>query len=260
MRTASPHTEAFGWRARIGLILPADNVLMEPELNSLTLPGVSFHGLRLTATEPDAMRRQAVEQASAIRELGLDAAVYACAETSFNGGEGVRESLAETIQRECGAPVVTATNALLAALQHAGSERLALATPYSAESGAILEATLAEHGYDIRSSLHRDFSLESQDPRVWYLTNRQPATLAYGIAKSVDTPEVDTVVIVSTNFATLQIIKQLEADLGKRVITTNQSILWWCLRTLRINQPDIGIGGLLTDTPPLGPVHTTSAP
>lgn len=259
MRAGSPHTEAFGWRARIGLILPADNVLMEPELNSLKLPGVSFHGLRLTATEPAAMRSQAVEQAIAIRELGLDAAVYACAETSFNGGASVRESLAETIQRECGAPIVTATNALLAALEHVGSERLALATPYSAESGAILEETLAERGYDVTSSVHRDFSLESEDPRVWYLTNRQPATLAYGIAKSVDTPEADTVVIVSTNFATLQIIKQLEADLGKRVITTNQSILWWCLRALRIHEPDLGIGNLL-DTAPLGsPLRTMSA-
>ncbi|MCU1440283.1 MAG: maleate cis-trans isomerase [Rhodoglobus sp.] len=247
MRVPSPHTEAYGWRARIGLILPADNVLMEPELNSLTLPGVSFHGLRLTATEPEAMRRQAVDQAIAIRELGLDAAVYACAETSFNGGASVRESLAETIERECGVPVVTATNALLAALEHAGAERLALATPYSSESGNLLEATLTEHGYHVTSSLHRDFSLESEDPRVWYLTNRQPATLAYGIAKSVDTPDADTVVIVSTNFATLQIIERLEADLGKRVITTNQSILWWCLRTLRIHEPNIGIGRMLTD-------------
>jgi maleate cis-trans isomerase len=222
---------------------------MEPELNALMLPGVSFHGLRLTATDPKTMRSQAVDQAISIRELGLDAAVYACAETSFNGGAEVRESLAETIERECGVPIVTATNALLAALEHSGSQRLALATPYSAESGAILEATLTERGYDVTSSLHRDFSLESPDPRVWYLTNRQPATLAYDIAKSVDTPEADTVVIVSTNFSTLQIVRQLEDDLGKRVITTNQSILWWCLRVLRIREPDIGIGRLLTDPP-----------
>jgi maleate cis-trans isomerase len=239
--------DTYGWRGRIGLILPADNVLMEPELNALPLPGVSFHGLRLTSTEPDAMRRQAVEQASAIRELGLDAVVYACAETSFNGGSTVRETLAETIQRECGVPVVTATNALLAALRHTGARDLALATPYSAESGAILEKTLTDHGHRITASRHRDFSLESPDPRVWFLTNRQPSTLAYAIAKSVDRPEADTVVVVSTNFSTLPIVAQLETDLGKRVITTNQSILWWCLRTLRIHEPELGIGALLTD-------------
>lgn len=250
----------YGWRGRIGLILPADNVLMEPELNSLRIPGVSFHGLRLTATEPDEMRRQAIEQARAVRELGLDAVAYACAETSFNGGATVRETLAEHIQRECGVPVVTATNALLAALEHAGVRRLALATPYSAESGDILETTLREHGYSITTSRHRDFSLESPDPRVWYLTNRQPSTLAYAIAKSVDTPEADTVVVVSTNFSTLQMIEQLETDLGKRVITTNQSILWWILRTLRIHEPALGIGRLLADPSFSGATVAAAAP
>ncbi|TDE14369.1 hypothetical protein [Jiangella asiatica] len=245
MKLVSTRHGAYGWRARIGLILPADNVVMEPELNALVLPGVSFHALRLTETEPERMRRQAVELASAIRELGLDAAVYACAETSFNGGDGARETLAGTIEVECGVPVVTATNALVVALAHVGARRLALATPYSARSGEILEATLNAQGYEIAASLHRDFSLESADPRVWYLTNRQPATMAYEIARSVDTAKADTVVIVSTNLATLQVVDYLEADLGKQVITTNQSIVWWCLRTLRIRQPDLGIGSLL---------------
>lgn len=245
MRGEASRIDVYGWRGRVGLILPADNVLMEPELNALHLPGLSFHGLRLTATEPDAMRRQAVELARAVRELGLDAVVYACAETSFNGGDGVRLSLSETIEQECGVPVVTATNALLAALEFSGAERLAVATPYSAGSGDILEHTLRDHGFEIASSIHRDFSLESADPRVWYLTNRQPATLSYEIAKSLESVEADTVVMVSTNWATLQIVEHLERDTGKRVLTTNQSILWWLFRQLRIRQDDLGIGELL---------------
>jgi len=245
-----PSVDAYGWRARIGLILPADNVLMEPELNALPLAGVSFHGLRLTATEPEAMRRQAVELAHAVRELGLDAVVYACAETSFNGGDGVRSSLSETIEEVCGVPVVTATNALLAALEFSGARRLALATPYSTASAEILEDTLVAHGYAIAASVHRDFSLESSDPRVWYLTNRQPATLSYEIAKSIEDVDADTVVMVSTNWATLQVVEYLERDTGKRVITTNQSILWWLLRRLRIRQDDLGIGRLLAQREP----------
>ena len=260
MRSEVSRIDVYGWRGRIGLILPADNVLMEPELNALHLPGVSFHGLRLTATEPDAMRRQAVELAQAVRELGLDAVVYACAETSFNGGGGVRTSLSETIEEECGVPVVTATNALLAALGFTGSRRLAVATPYSMASAVILEDTLREHGYEIAASIHRDFSLESSDPRVWYLTNRQPATLSYEIAKSVESVEADTLVMVSTNWATLQVVEFLERDTGKRVLTTNQSILWWCLRNLRIHEPDVGIGRLLADPSSLGDSSSVSAP
>lgn len=251
--------DLYGWRGRVGLILPADNVLMEPELNALRIPGVSFHGLRLTETEPEAMRRQSLELARAVHELGLDVVVYACAETSFNGGDGVRTSLADEIQRVAGVPVITATNALLAALHATGARSIALATPYSVASAEILETTIVEHGFRVTASVHRDFSLETEDPRVWYLTNRQPATRSYELAKAVENAEADTLVIVSTNWATLQIVEYLEADTGKQVLTTNQCILWWCLRQLRVQQPGLRIGALLESptavesTIPVGP-------
>lgn len=247
MRPDRPRIDLYGWRGRIGLILPADNVLIEPELNALHILGVSFHGLRLTATEPDAMRSQAVELAGAVREMGLDVVVYACAETSFNGGDGVRLSLASEIERECGVPVITATNALLAALDASGARNLALATPYSNGSGQVLEQTLSENGYNVTAALHRDFSLESPDPRVWFLTNRQPPIRTYELARAVDNGDADTLVIVSTNWATLPIIDFLERDTGKRVITSNQSILWWCLARLGVAQHELGIGALLRE-------------
>lgn len=232
----------YGWRGRIGLILPADNVLMEPELNALGIPGVSFHGLRLTATEPAQMRAQAVELARSVTELGLDAVVYACAETSFNGGAGVRASLSGMIEAECGRPVITATNAALAALEYLQISRVALVTPYSAASADILERTLAENDIEVVSAVHRDFSLETDDPRVWYLTNRQHASEVYAMARTLDRSSADAVLIVSTNFPTLEILEQLEADTRLPVISSNQSLLWWSLRTL----------GLATDSVPLG--------
>jgi len=243
---------SYGWRARIGLILPADNVLMEPELYELALPGVSFHGLRLTSTDHAEMRRQALELAEAVKELGLDAVVYACAETSFNGGDGVRRTLSEEIAQVCGVPVVTATNALLAALEHTGAKKIAVATPYTAVSGEILEQTLADHGLEITDSVHRDFRLESQDPREWFLTNRQPSSLVYGMARSLDSAEADTIVLVSTNWTTLQVIEPLEQDTGKRVLTTNQSILWWLMRKLSFRQPDLGLGALFNESAETG--------
>jgi maleate isomerase len=239
----------YGWRARIGLILPADNVLIEPELNALDLPGVSFHGLRLTATEPELMRSQAVELARTVTELGLDAVVYACAETSFNGGSGVRMSLAALIENECGKPVVTATIAMLAALEHLQIRRLALVTPYSAESGAILESTLAENGVAVTASVHRDFSRESDDPRVWYLTNRQPDEVAYEMARNLDRSRAEAVLIASTNLATLQIVDQLERDIGVPVISSNSSIVWWCMQRLGLSPGGLRLGRLLAADP-----------
>jgi maleate isomerase len=240
----------YGWRGRVGLILPADNVLMEPELNELAIPGVSFHGLRLTATEPAEMRAQAVELARSVTELGLDAVVYACAETSFNGGDGVRSSLSRMIEAECGRPVITATNAALEALDHLGITRVALVTPYSPASAEILERTLRENDVEVVSAVHRDFSLETDDPRVWFLTNRQHASEVYQMARSLDRSSADAVLIVSTNFPTLAILEQLEQDTGLPVISSNQSLLWWSLRTLGLGTAGVPLGALFRASAP----------
>jgi len=234
----------YGWRARIGLILPADNILMEPELYALGIPGLSFHALRLTSTDHDAMRHQAGELAGAIRELGLDIVVYACSETSFNAGTGARLALSELIEKECGIPVVTATSALLAAISALGLTKVSVVTPYKEKSGREFVQTLKDAGVSVLSSVHRDFRETSNDSREWYATNREAATTVYQMARSVDVPEGEAIVIASTNLSTLSIRSQLERDRRKPVLSSNQSILWWCLQSLDIEQSAFDLGEL----------------
>src|SRR5699024_5694522 len=92
---------------------------------------------------------------------------------------------------------------------------------------------------------HRDFREGSSDPREWYETNRQALTTAYAMGRGVHTDDADGVVVVSTNFPLLPLQEQLEADLGKPVVSSNQSALWWCLRELGIKEPITGHGQLL---------------
>lgn len=235
----------FGWRARIGLILPADNTVAEPELYSLGLPGVSFHTVRLSATEHEAMRSQAVAVGDSLTEMAVDVVAYGCAETSFDAGQQNRERLSTLIGEACSVPVVTATGAMLMALSELEVWRVALVTPYQPKSGVLLERTLRNDGLDVVSSLHRDFREGSRDPREWYETNRQPATTVYQMARMADVDDADALLLSATNFSTLSVLDQLERDQGKPVVSTNQSILWWCLRELGIKDPVSGFGTLL---------------
>lgn len=235
----------FGWRARIGLILPADNTVAEPELYSLGLPGVTFHSVRLSATEHAAMRAEAVTVAASLAEMAVDIVVYACAETSFDAGDDERDRVSSLIQEACDVPVVTATGAMLAALAELSVRRLAVVTPYTQKSGTLLEQTLAENGLEILGAVHRDFRETSQDPREWYETNRQSAATTYDMARRVNTPDADAVLVSATNLAFLPLLEQAERDLGKAVVSSNQSILWWCLRELGIKEPVQGYGALL---------------
>lgn len=233
----------FGWRARIGLILPADNVVAEPELYSLRLPGVSFHSLRLSATEHAAMRAEAVAVAGTMTEMGVDIVVYACAETSFDAGDGERERLSSVIRSACDVPVGTATGVMLEALTALGSERVALVSPYRQVSGVLLEQTLKVRGYEVVGALHRDFGESGTDPREWYETNRQSANTVYDMLRSVESAEADAVMVFGTNLSFLSMIGRAERELGKPVLATNQCILWWCLRELGLSEPveDLGV-------------------
>ena len=242
---ATEAASVFGWRARIALILPADNAVMEPELYGLGLDGVSFHALRITVTEHEQMRRQAVQLAQAAGELGADVVVYACAETSFDGGAATRQRLSSLVAECSGLPVVVATDAMIEAAAWLGLEQVALVTPYTAASGSLLEAALAARGIATVAAHHREFRLEGNDPREWYETNRQPSWVSYRMMRATDVPEADGVVVSATNLATLGTLEAAERDLGKPVVTCNQSILWSCLRTLGVSTAVPGLGRLL---------------
>jgi maleate isomerase len=240
----------FGWRARIALVLPADNTVIEPELYALGVEGVSFHGLRLTSDDPVRMREQAGELAESIEEMAADVVVYACAETSFNGGSSTPELLSEHMAARCSVPVVTATGAMVDAVQRLGLRTVTVISPYSQDSGALLESSLAERGIGTAASHHRDFSETSTDPRTWYDTNRQESWVSYRMAREADVPGSEGVLVSGTNFRTLATVQLLEDELGKPVVTSNQAILWRCLDLLGSSTPLAGYGRLLRDTTP----------
>jgi arylmalonate decarboxylase len=67
------------------------------------------------------------------------------------------------------------------------------------------------------------------------------------MARACDRPDADTIFISCTNLATLDVIAQIEADLGKPVVTSNQSCFWACLRMLGLPDRIEGYGRLLSD-------------
>ena len=224
----------FGWRARIGLLLPMDNAVMEPELYSLGLEGVSFHGARLATIERSEMPADGVRLSRVFVEMAASAVVYACAETSFLQGVDANRWIAEAIERETGLPALTATGAMVEALRALGVSRIGLVTPYTPERTVIMQEFLGRMGFTTVAAESRDFAVGSCDAREWYETNRQPGWTAYEMARKAAVPGAEALVISATNFRTLDVIAALEEDTGLPVISTNQAILWAVLGRLGV--------------------------
>lgn len=240
-----PRRSYYGWRARLGLIVPALNVVMEPELARLAPAGVSLHTTRLllsggaSVESYRAMGEGARRAGEELASAEVDVVIYGCtAGSTGEEGYAVRAALAAATR----APVVTTSDAVTAALCHLGARRLAVATPYIPEVNALEQAHLEHEGFQVVAIAGLGLGATPESRRA---IGHQPPSTAYALARQVDRPEADAVFIACTNFATLEVLGALERDLGKPVVSSNQATCWAALRAAGVRTPLAGFGRLL---------------
>ena len=237
----------YGWRARIGLLIPSNNAVIEPEFARMAPEGVAVYGARvLCGVEPperlDQKLREAETQATRLADTKVNVIAYACLATSFFRPEGWSEAFCRKIEEATGIPCLTAESALVEALRGVGAKRLAVATPQSSSRNAHVERLLSRAKFEVRSIR----SLEIADLTE---VNQSGPEVAYRLGREADRAalDADAVCILATDFRTIEAIEALERDLGKPVITNNQAIFWACLRRAGLRAPIAGYGRLLRD-------------
>jgi len=242
----------FGWRARIGVLVPPGNPTVEPEMYRMAPEGVTLHFARMQAPPSGGPAGGAAgmeERSRAYRE-GIDApaatladvrpAVVVLAHTasSYALGFGRETPLIDRITACTGAPTVMAAHAALAALRHLGVSRLALGTPYPEAISRQVQAYWQAAGFDLvgyhRLADVQDIYAESEER-------------AYVLARRADAPDAEAVLLSGTGLPTVAMLETLERDLGKPVISSNQACLWRALRLAGVREPIAGYGRLLRE-------------
>lgn len=74
---------------------------------------------------------------------------------------------------------------------------------------------------------------------------RLPIETARVVAKRIDRPDADVVLLVCTNWKSMTVVVALEDELGKPVVSTTQATLWAALRLIGVTDPVLGYGHLL---------------
>ena len=237
----------IGWRARLGFLVPPGNPTVEAEMMALAPAGVSLHFHRMVARgTPGALDGQEERNRSMVASLDdcvemlamvkPDVIVIAHTATSYHLGREREASLLARLTEASGVRVVTAFGSVIAALERLGVRRVALGTPYSAETTAQGRAHLEAHGFAV---------VRSQNlPGVNNIYD-ETAERAYGLARLVDRPEAEAVFLSGTGMPTLSVLEMLEADLGKPVLSSNLAMMWHGLRLSGVRQPIPGYGRLL---------------
>lgn len=237
----------YGWKARIGLIVPSTNAVNEPEFWQMAPEGVSIltaRAMLLGAASEDSYYRMAQAVDGAAEQLAtaeVDIVAYGCTSGSFICP---LPELVRGMHERTGVPALAAAGAVVAALRALGARKVALGTPYVDFVNHREISFLQEYGFDVTSMQGMDLGHTQEERRA---ISRVPPEALYRLARAVDTPDADVVFLSCTNLASLGIIERLEQDLGKPVITSNQACFWACLRRLGITTSIPGFGKLLAD-------------
>lgn len=239
----------FGWRARLGFLVPPGCPTVEGEVPPMMPRGVTAHFSRMVAEgktgslegQEERNRSQIANLDHSVRLLAMvkpNVIALAHTATSYTLGRAGEEQLMQRLQTEYQVPFITAFGSVVDALSHLGVNRIALGAPYAEEMTLRGKAHLETYGIDVVSH-----------GRLENVTNiyDETAERAYTLARKVDVPEAEAVFLSGVGLSTMSVLGLLEKDLGKPVISSMAALTWASLRAAKIQDPIDGYGRLLTE-------------
>lgn len=215
----------YGSRGRIGLIVPANNSVIEPELWSVLPPDLAVFATRVMAKgdlTPDAIRRMEADvdnAVAAIAATGVDVIAYCDMVTTFIMEPGWNEAAVERFTRQAGTAAISAWTALRDALRHLGVRRICLGTPYPRAIHALAAPFFAERGIEVGSAATLDIVAMREVPTIG-----RERLLAF--VDGLDSRGCDAIVLLATDLPTFQCIEEIERRTELPVLTSNQTLLW----------------------------------
>lgn len=245
MRTAIDFDAGRHYRARLGFVLLAMEQTIESDMMRLVPPGVGVHFTRaampnqVTAANLAGMIDGLADAAALVLpDGGADVLCYACTSGSVVMGED--KVCAELVKGSPHSIPTTLVSGVIAGLRALKVKRIVVATPYLDEINRIEAEYLTALGFEVLHIEGLNITDDADMVRV------SPGYIK-DFALRVDRPDAEAIFVSCGALRTVEVIDEIEAVTGKPCVSSNQAMLWHCLRLAGIDDQLEGLGVLFRE-------------
>ncbi|MFI7316262.1 decarboxylase [Streptomyces venezuelae] len=177
-----------------------------------------------------------------LRLAGAEAVVWACTSGSFVlGWEGAHDQVRK-LAMAAGLPASSTSFAFAHAAREVGATRVAVAATYPEDVTGHFAAFLKDGGVEVVAARGSGI-ITAAEVGTWGRDE------VFALARAGDHPDAEALLLPDTALHTAAYVRDLEAEVGKPVLTANQVTVWEALRLAerRVNAP--ALGALFTKEP-----------
>ena len=228
---------------RIGLITLASDFRIEKDFNNLIYgKDIDLFCNRIKCYNPltnETLKKMADDITDVTKEIlpdqKLDCVAYGCTSGSIAAGY---DSIFEKVNKaKPNTKVSTPITAAIKGMKKLGIKNLSIFTPYTSEINDSVADFFNKENFKINDMNYFDIASDLDIGKV-------DSNHLFSVLKKIDLSKSDALFVSCTALPVLPLINDLEKELNKPVISSNQALIWDCLELINSNNNIEGFGRL----------------
>jgi len=226
-------------RAIIGIMTPAMNTVVQPELELLRPAGVTNQMQRFRLGG-DKVSDDLFDEAKKLMDCNPLALAIGLTTDAGPGGVEKLTARCADLSADIGVPVCNASIATQEALRAIGAKKIAVMTPFNAEVDQVVKGNIEAGGFEV-------VAIKGTEAPSLPAICETPLQQIRELMQELAATNCDAIAQIGTALPLVDILEELEQASGKKIIACNAAVYWQTLRAAGITDSVSGFGALLRE-------------